>query len=354
MKILAINPGSTSTKIAVYDDTTPIFKLSLHHSAEELADCTDNIIAFEFRTRVIEEALSEHGVSPADLDAVVGRGGLTRPLISGTYIVNDAMIKDLRSCRYGDHACNLAADIAKTIGNQFGIPAYIADPPVSDEFEPLARLSGLPEVERVAVFHVLNQKAVSKRYAKSIGRSYNELNLIVAHMGGGVTVGAHKKGKVVDCNNGLHGDGPYSAERCGSLPARDIINICFDGRFDTPQKVMRYFITKGGLAGYLGTNDGKTVSQMVERGDQKARLIYEGLAYQTAKEIGAAATVLKGEVDAIILTGGLAYDKLITDWISERTSYIAPAVVIPGEDEMIALVEATLRVLNHEEEALVY
>lgn len=354
MKILAINPGSTSTKIAVYDELTPIFETVLRHGAEELAACNGMDEALKFRRRVIENAMAENGFDPNELDAVIGRGGLMRPLKGGTYAINQTMLEDLRSCRYGNHASNLGAHLAKSIADGLNIPSYIADPVVVDELEPVARLSGYPEIERVSIFHALNQKAVSKRYASSIGKKYEQMNLIVAHMGGGVSVGAHLKGRIIDVNNGLNGDGPFSAERCGSLPMSGLVKYCYSCGFDTPEQTIQHLITKGGLLGYLGTNDGKLVSQRAEQGDEKFRLVYEAMAYQIAKEIGAASAVLKGQVDAIILTGGFAYDKLLTAWISERVKFIAEVVIIPGEDELIALVEAALRVLKGQEEALSY
>lgn len=353
MNILAINPGSTSTKIAVYRDTTPIFEQVLRHSPDELKDCTDMDSSLKFRRCVIEAALNEHNFDPANLDAVIGRGGLMRPLKGGTYTINQAMLDDLRSCKYGDHASNLGAHLAKSIADPINIPSFIADPVVVDELEPIARLSGYPDIERVSIFHALNQKAVSKRYAASKGLSYDRLNLIVAHMGGGVSVGAHKEGRIIDVNNGLNGDGPFSAERCGSLPMSGLVKYCFSCGLDTPEKVIRQLITKGGLMGYLNTNDGKLISSRAET-DERYRLVYEAMAYQIAKEIGSAAAVLRGKVDAIILTGGFAYDILLTGWIKERVGFIAPIEVMPGEDELIALVEAALRVLNGQEEALSY
>lgn len=356
MKILAINPGSTSTKIAVYDNLTPLFEKVLRHSANELAACNTPNKALAFRREVIEQALEENSISPSQLSAVIGRGGMMRPLQGGTYAINEAMLNDLLSCKYGDHASNLGAPLAKSIADSVGIPSFIADPVVVDELEPVARLSGYPGIDRISVFHALNQKAVGKRYALCQNKSYSDINLIIAHMGGGVSIGAHQRGKIIDVNNGLNGDGPYSAERCGSLPMSGLVNWVFNNleTYDTPQKVIKQLITRGGLIGYLGTNDGKQVSATCQQGDEKFNLIYQGMAYQIAKDIGAAAAVLKGRVDAIILTGGFAYDSLLTGWIKDRVDFISSVVVMPGEDELIALVEAALRVLNGQEEAQSY
>ncbi|MDO4543647.1 MAG: butyrate kinase [Clostridia bacterium] len=354
MKILAINPGSTSTKIAVYDDLNPVFETVLRHDAKELALCDTMDKDLAFRNKVIDEAIEKNGVDKHELAAVIGRGGLMRPLDGGTYAVNQHMLDDLRSLKYGDHASNLGAHLAKAIAEPLKIPSFIADPVVVDELCPLARLSGWNGIARVSIFHALNQKAVSKRFAASQGRHYEDMNLIVAHMGGGVSVGAHLRGRIIDVNNGLDGDGPYSAERCGGLPMSGLVRYICAQEEKSPDALIKRLIKNGGLMGYLGTNDGKEISKRATEGDEKARLYYEGMAYQISKEIGSCAAVLKGEVDNIILTGGFAYDKLLTGWIEERVSFIAPVVVMAGEDELIALVEAALRVLNGKEEVKTY
>ncbi|MDO4565161.1 MAG: butyrate kinase [Clostridia bacterium] len=354
MKVLTINPGSTSTKIAVFDNNAPVFETVLRHGAGELAACDTLDKDLWFRRGLIEDALKTHSVDGSELAAVIGRGGLMRPLEGGVYKVNAAMLDDLRSLKYGDHASNLGAFLAKAIAEPLNIPAFIADPVVVDELQPMARLSGYPEIPRVSIFHALNQRAVSKRYAASIGKNYEDMNLIVAHMGGGVSVGAHNKGRIIDVNNGLDGEGPYSAERCGSLPMSGLVRYVCAHRSDSPEAIIKRLIKTGGLMGYLGTNDGREISKKAEAGDEWFRLVYEGMAYQIAKEIGACAAVLKGEVDSIILTGGFAYDELLTGWIIERVSFIAPVIVMPGEDELIALAEAALRVLNGQEEAKTY
>lgn len=347
-RVLAINPGSTSTKIAVYEGDAPLFETTLQHAPEELYSFAGFDDSLAFRRRVIERTLDEHGIGVSSLDAVIGRGGMLRPTAGGTYAVNARMLDDLKSCTYGDHASNMGAMLAHEIAGAADLPAYIADPVVTDELCDLARLSGHPEISRVSVFHALNQKAVAKRFCANRGLRYEEINLIVAHMGGGVTVGAHTRGRVIDVNDGLGGDGPYSAQRCGGLPANSLVKLC--RRVTLPAaEMIRQLNTRGGLMGYLGTDDGREVHRRVLAGDEKARLVYEGMAYQITKEIGACAAVLEGNVHAIILTGGFANDRMLTDWIARRTVFIAEVVVMPGEDELRALCEAAQRALSGEE-----
>lgn len=352
-KILVINPGSTSTKIGVFEDSNKIMEETLRHSAEEVGKYTKVADQFEFRKEVILNILEEKKIDINSLDAIVGRGGLLKPIKSGTYSVNDEMIKDILEAKNGEHASNLGGMIAKEIGDRLGIPSFIVDPVVVDELEDIARISGIPQIERVSIFHALNQKAVAKRYAKESGKKYEELNLIVAHMGGGVSVGAHEKGLVVDVNNALNGEGPFSPERSGGLPVAALMNLCFSGEY-TKDDVKKLITGKGGVVAYLGTNDMKAVGEKMAAGDEKAKIIYEAMGYQTAKEIGACAAVLKGKVDQIILTGGIVYGKEMVEFIKERVSFIAPVIAYPGEDELLALAEGGLRVLNKEEEALVY
>lgn len=352
--ILAINPGSTSTKLAVYRGDQPVFEKVLRHSHEEIDAAHDMDEALAFRARLVDEALSEEGIDKAGLDAVIGRGGVMRPIAGGTYKVNDKMLEDLRSCRYGNHASNLGGMIADTFAKRLGIPAFIADPTAVDELSDEARLSGYPGIERVSIFHALNQKAVARRYAKSQGKKYGDICLIVAHIGGGISVGAHDHGRVIDVNNALGGDGPFGAERAGSLPVTALARLCFSGKFQSANEVIRELLTKGGLYGYLGTDDGREVHARAEAGDEKAALVYRGMAYQIAREIGASAATLSGRAEVIILTGGFAYDELLTGWIRERVSFIAPVIVMPGEDELRALAEAADRVLSGEEKAKDY
>ncbi|MCX7695210.1 MAG: butyrate kinase [Caloramator sp.] len=352
-RMLIINPGSTSTKIAVYDDLNPVFVETLRHSAEELAPYATIFDQYEFRKNVIIKAVEDKGIDLSTLNAVVGRGGLLKPIEGGTYSVNEKMLEDLKIGVQGQHASNLGGVIAFEIAKKYNIPSFIVDPVVVDEMQDVARISGMPEIERKSIFHALNQKAVAKRYAKEKGVKYEDLNLIVAHMGGGISVGAHKKGRVVDVNNALDGEGPFSPERSGGLPVGDLVKMCFSGKY-TQDEIKKKITGKGGLVAYLGTNDGREVKKMMDEGNKEAELIYKAMAYQVSKEIGSCAAVLKGEVDAIILTGGLAYGEEYVSWIKERISFIAPVVVYPGEDEMLALAEGGLRVLKGEETAKEY
>jgi butyrate kinase len=336
--ILAINPGSTSTKIAVFDIySNKIFQTSIKHNAEELAPYKSIVDQYEFRKKVVLETLKEAGIEINSIKVVVGRGGLVKPIPSGLYEVNEAMKEDLRKGVLGEHASNLGGLIADDIAKEIpGAKAFIADPVVVDEMDDIARISGHPRFQRISIFHALNQKAIARLHAKSQGKNYDDLNLIVAHLGGGISVGAHRKGRVVDVNQALDGEGPFSPERSGTLPVGALVKLCFSGEV-TYDEVKKMITGKGGLVAYLGTNDALEVENRVKSGDAYAKLIYEAMAYQVSKEIGACATVLKGEVDAILITGGIAYDKIFVDWIKERVSFIAPVYVYPGEDEMQAL-----------------
>ncbi len=352
-RILAINPGSTSTKIAIYDNEKEVFETTLRHSNEEIDQYEKISDQYDFRKQVILTALSDNGINLTKLSAVVGRGGLLKPIKGGTYAVNDQMLVDLKAAQMGEHASNLGGMIANEIAQQLNIPAFIVDPVVVDELEPVARISGMPEIDRISIFHALNQKAVARRYAHENNKPYESLNLIVAHLGGGISVGAHEKGRVVDVNNALDGEGPFSPERTGGLPVGDLAKLCFSGKY-THADIKKMIKGKGGLVAYLGTNDGRDVVKMIETGDEKAKLIFEAMAYQVAKEIGSCAAVLKGNVDAIILTGGLAYGAMLTEWIKNRVSFISDVIIYPGEDEMSALAQGGLRVLRNEEKAQIY
>lgn len=353
IRVLAINPGSTSTKIGVFANEKTILSVTLRHEPEELARFKELFDQYAFRKQIILDTLDNEGINLTRLHAVVARGGLLRPIPGGTYEVTDQMIADLRSGEYGIHASNLGAVIAQEIAKQLHIPAYIVDPVVVDELEPIARISGIPEIERRSIFHALNQKAVARRIAKQSGTHYEKVNYIVCHMGGGITVGVHCKGRVIDVNNGLNGEGPFSPERSGTLPVGGLVALCYSGKFSA-REIMLKIVGRGGLMGYLGTSDAVEVEERIAYGDQKAQLIYNAMAYQIAKEIGSAAAVLKGQVDAIILTGGLAYGKDFTEKIKERVEWIAPTFIVPGEDELQALVEGALRVIRGEEKAKKY
>ncbi|MGV2622034.1 butyrate kinase [Halobacillus sp. ACCC02827] len=347
-RILVINPGSTSTKIGVFDGTESVLEKTIRHSADELSEFKRVIDQYEFRKRIILDVLDGEGINISKLSAVCGRGGLLRPIEGGTYEVNDAMLQDLRDGYNGEHASNLGGIIAHEIAKGLNIGAYIVDPVVVDELHDLAKVSGVPEIPRKSIFHALNQKAVARRAAADLKRSYKESRLIVAHMGGGITVGAHSGGRVIDVNNGLHGDGPFSPERAGTVPAGDLVSLCFSGQYYRDE-VMKKLVGQGGLMAYLDTNDAREVERLVENGDKKAALIFDAMAYQIAKEIGSMSTVLEGKVDAIALTGGLAYGKDFVEAISRRVQWIADVLVYAGENELEALNEGTLRILNKEE-----
>ncbi|WDV46771.1 butyrate kinase [Clostridiaceae bacterium M8S5] len=352
-RILVINPGSTSTKIAVFDNEKCVLEETLRHSSKELAPYDKIYDQYEFRKNIILETLNEKDINVTKFSAIVGRGGLLKPIAGGTYEVNETMIRDLEKGVLGEHASNLGGIIAHEIASQLNIPAFIVDPVVVDEMNDIARISGMPKIERKSIFHALNQKAVARRAAKELGKTYDEANLIVAHLGGGISVGAHKEGRVVDVNNALDGEGPMSPERSGGLPVGDLVKLCFSGKF-TLDEIKKKIKGKGGIVAYLNTNDCREVSDMIDKGNKEAELIYEAMAYQVAKEIGLCAAVLEGKVDAIVITGGIAYDERVIKWISDRVSFISEIKVYPGEDELIALAQGGLRVLRKEEQAKIY
>lgn len=352
-QVLVINPGSTSTKIGVFQGETLGMDSTIRHTAEEIAQYPSIIDQYNFRKEAILKVLKDEGINISKLDAVCGRGGLLRPIAGGTYTVNDAMIEDLQKGYSGQHASNLGGILASEIAEDLTIPSFIVDPVVVDELAPIARISGLSLINRQSIFHALNQKAVARRYAKQVNKKYEDLRLIVTHMGGGITVGAHAGGKVIDVNNGLHGDGPFSPERAGTVPTGDLVELCFSGKYFR-NEMMRSLVGEGGLVGYLGTNDAVLVEKRIAAGDEKAKLVYDAMAYQIAKEIGSAATVLNGKIDAIILTGGLAYGKEFIELITSKIDWISEVVVYPGEDELQALAEGAIRVLSGEEQAKDY
>jgi len=353
-RILVINPGSTSTKLAVFEDERPLCSETIAHAHQEIAAFPRIPDQYAFRRDAVLSFLQRHGVALHSLDAVVGRGGILRPLASGTYGVNERMLQELRNPnKERDHAVNLGALIAHEIAVQAGIPAFIVDPVCVDEFEPLARVSGLPEIERKSLSHALSLKSAARRAARDLGRRYEDINLVVVHMGGGISVSAHRQGKMVDVNQALDGTGPFSPERVGGLPVGDVLRLAFSGEH-TYEELFRRFTRQGGLLAHLGTNDAIEVEKRIAQGDQHARLIYEAMAYQIAKEIGLMATVLKGQVDAIVLTGGLAHSPMLVPWIRERVEWIAPLLVYPGQDEMLAMAQGALRVLRGEEEVKEY
>lgn len=352
-RILTINPGSTSTKIGVFHNERSIFEKTLRHNIEELQRFDRIIDQYEFRKNHILETLHEQGINISKFDAVCARGGLLRPIEGGTYVVNNEMIEDLKSGYAGQHASNLGGIIAREIADGLNIPSYIVDPVVVDEMSVLAKVSGMPEIERKSIFHALNQKAVARKAAASLGKRYENMKMIITHMGGGITIGVHDRGRVVDVNNGLHGEGPFSPERAGTVPAGDLVDLCFSGEY-TKEEIMKKLVGTGGLLGYLGTNDAVKVEQMIQGGDEKARFIYDAMAYQVAKEIGAASAALKGEVEAIVLTGGLAYGKSFVSAIRSYIDWISDVLVYPGENELQSLAQGALRVLQGEEQSKQY
>jgi butyrate kinase len=289
--------------------------------------------------------MAENDIDIKQLKSVVGRGGVLKPIASGTYEVSDNMINDLKSNIKGEHASNLGGIIARSIADELKIPAYITDPVVVDEMDDIARISGHPNFERISIWHALNQKAVARRAAEVHGKKYEEMNFVVAHLGGGISVGAHKKGKVIDVNNALNGDGPFSPERSGSLPAEQLVDLCFSGKYKK-EEIQKMIVGKGGLSAYLGTNNAKEVGDMASNGDKKAELIYSAMAYQIAKSIGEYAVVLDGDVDYILITGGIAYDKKFLEMIYKKVNFIAKVIAYPGEDELLALALGGLRILK--------
>ncbi|MCR5213719.1 MAG: butyrate kinase [Eubacterium sp.] len=352
IKSLIINPGSTSTKLGIFEDETLVSEETLRHTTEEISQFDKIVDQLDFRKEMILNFLKGAGQDVKTFDVIVGRGGLLKPIPSGTYKVTDKLVEDLRNAVGGEHASNLGGILAKTIGDEIGAPSFIVDPVVVDELDDVARLSGVPELPRVSVFHALNQKAVAKRYAKEMGKDYKDLNLIVVHMGGGVSVGAHRDGKVVDVFNALSGDGAFSPERAGAVPPSALMDMCFSGKY-TKAEVKKKLIGNGGFNAYLGTNDAREVySRSLE--DKEAKLVFDAFVYQVSKDIGAMAAVLSGKVDQIILTGGIAYGQQVTSDIKDRVSFIAPVTVYPGEDELLALAQGAIRVLNGDEEAKEY
>ncbi|MDO4463270.1 MAG: butyrate kinase [Bacillota bacterium] len=353
IKSLIINPGSTSTKIGVFEDETLLFEETLRHSTEEIAQYASIVDQKDFRKQIILDLLNEKNFDIKSLQVVVGRGGMLKPIPGGTYAVSDALLEDLKIGKQGQHASNLGGILAREIGDSIGVPSYIVDPVVVDELMPISRYSGVPELPRTSVFHALNQKAVAKRYAKEQGKAYDSLNLVVVHMGGGVSVGAHEKGRVIDVFNALDGDGAFSPERAGAVPSGALIKMCFSGQY-TEKEVYKKIVGNGGFNAYVGTNDMRDVEKMVQNGDKKAEEVREAFIMQVAKNIGSMACVLKGKVDQIIITGGIAYDKVVVAGLTERAGFIAPITVYPGEDELLALAQGALRVMNGEEKAMEY
>ena len=351
--ILTINPGSTSTKVALFRDMEQVKTLTLRHSAEEIARFASVADQLEWRLEIILDALKEDGIKLEDLNAVIGRGGLMRPIEGGVYRVGETMIADLTAPKR-QHASNLGALIARRIADQAGVEAYIADPVVVDELQDIARVSGIKSIPRRSIFHALNQKAIARRYAMEEGEKYEDLNLIVVHMGGGISVSAHAKGRVIDTNNALDGDGPIAPERAGTIPAGDLVDLCFSGQYDKAE-IKKLLAGKGGLVDHVNCNNVQELNEVrAANGDKEARFMLDAMAYSVAKYIGEMAVVLKGKVDAILLTGGIAWNDCVNDVIVDYCKFIAPIKIYPGENELQSLAENALRVLKGETVAKEY
>ena len=374
MKILVVNPGSTSTKMAVYDDEKPILLRNITHTAEELAPFDAITEQQDFRRQLVLDELQRSDI-PLEFDAVIGRGGLVKPIAGGVYEINNQMVEDtLHGCVMHNHACNLgcliAYEIAETINSQkltvLATPhsqrenspeqkcrAFIADPGVVDELTPLARISGSPLMPRICIWHALNQRAIARRYARGIGCEYEDLNLIICHLGGGISVAAHEHGRAIDANNALDGEGPFSPERAGSLPAADLIRLCYSGKY-TEKQLLKRIAGQAGLTAHLGTNNMREILQRIKDGDEHAQLLVDAMLYHTAKQIASEAAVLCGQIDAILLTGGMAHSDYIVSELRRRIGFLAPVYTFPGEDEMEALALNALAVLQGKRQAKTY
>lgn len=346
--ILAINPGSTSTKVALYNSNKHIFTEVIKHSVEDINKFDKVTDQYGFRKEIILEKIKKHGIKLESISCIISCGGLIRPIASGVYYINNEMIKDLKGNLLGEHASNLggllAHDIAATLPDT---KAFIADPVVVDELSDIARFSGHPHIDRHSIFHALNHKAIGRHHAEKSGMKYEDLNLIIVHLGGGISVGAHKKGRVIDVNDALNGEGPFSSERSGGLTALSLAKLCFSGNYSY-KDIKKMVIGHGGIVAYLGSNNIQEISESIDNGDKRSRKILDAMSYQVCKEIGAMGAVLKGEIDAILLTGGIAHCKKVTDFISSQIGYLAPVNIYPGEDEMLALAQNGLRVMNGE------
>lgn len=350
--VLVINPGSTSTKIALIDGAGEAKITNLSHSTEEVKKYDKVYDQREMRTEVILSWLREQGIQINELSAVVGRGGLLKPMPSGTYLVTDKMLEDLRLAEQGEHASNLGGIIARSIAEQANIPSYIVDPVSVDELADVARVSGFPQLPRISLVHALNMRAVTRKVCNKLNLSFQNSSYVVAHLGGGISIAPVCKGRIIDVCS-ANDDGPFSPERSGGLPVGEVVKMAYSGKY-TYAELKKKLLREGGLTAYLGTNDGRAVDKMIDEGDKNAELILKAMAYRIAKEIGGMSIALRGKADAIILTGGLAYNKRLVDWITERVSFIAPIEVVPGENEMVALYEGAVRVLNGDEKAKIY
>ncbi|MDF0480449.1 butyrate kinase [Vagococcus sp. PNs007] len=351
--LLIINPGSTTTKLACFVNDEQILSEEIEHRSEVLDKFTTIFDQLDYRLSLIEEKLTDNNVDNSKFTAIVARGGNMKPVSGGTYEINEEMLSDLKIGVMGQHASNLGAHLAKKLAEKLDIPCFVVDPVVVDELAPVARYSGTPLIQRKSKDHPLNQKAVGRIDAHNEGGTYEEMNYIIAHMGGGISVAAHNHGEIIDVNNALNGDGPFSPERAGGLPVTSVIDLCFSGDY-SENELRAVLVGNGGLKAYLGTTDGREVSKLINEGDSHAKEVYQAMAYQISKEIGAMATVLKGQINGILLTGGLAFDDLLIGYISEYCNFLADIRIYPGENEMVALAAGVNRVMNNEEKLKKY
>ena len=351
--LLIINLGSTSTKVAVSRSTELLFTESVNHPAETLKKYATIIDQYDLRKDTILGILASKGLTLDQIDGIASRGGNMKPVPGGIYEISPEMIEDMKSGKFGQHPNMCGGIVAHTLGKERGIPALTVDPPTVDEMSISAHYSGIPQLHRQSSFHALNQKATARKIAAMLGKSYEEVNLIVAHLGGGISVGAHQQGRVVDVNNALDGDGPFSPERAGSLPAGDLVKLCFSGDYSR-EEVLKLVQGGGGLVAYLGTTNGLEIEKRISAGDSVAAEVFEAMSYQIAKEIGSCAAVLEGRVDAIALTGSLAYSKRLTESLKQKVSFIAQVLLDPGENEMAALAAGAMRYFTGAEKLAVY
>jgi butyrate kinase len=366
--ILVINPGSTSDEVSFFKGRKLVFHKVVRYAQDDLKPFENQKITaqFDMRKNIVMESLKENNIDLSEINAVIGRGGMLKPIESGTYEVTDLMLEDLKTCKWGDHASNLGGLIARSIADEIKVKAFIADPVVVDEMDSIARYSGMPENPRTSIFHALNQKRVARHAARQLGKPYEESNLIVMHGGGGVSIGAHKNGRVVDVNNALDGEGPFTPQRSGGVPAGGLAKMCFSGKY-TYDEIRLKIKGKGGLVAYLGTSDIVAIKKYIKTGEvssglkpelatrEKAKEILLAMAYQISKEIASAAAVFEGKVDAIVLTGGIVYDdEYIVPEIKKRVGWIAPVIVYPGGDEMTALMVACESALKNPKKIKVY
>lgn len=351
--IFVINPGSTSTKLALFENESPVWQSNIPYLHDRLAPFKSAMEQLEMRRSDIIKVLEEKNTDVRSLSAVVSRGGPFKPLESGTFRIHPQLLSDIQAGRIqAEHISNIGVFLADRFVRNTDVPAFFVDPVSVDEFESVARLSGMPEIERRSLVHALNIRAVARKAADRLGRSFSDLNFVIAHLGGGISICPLKRGRIVDANNAVE-EGPFSPERSGALPASSLVALCYSGKF-TVAEMKKKIVGLGGLIAYLGTNDARIVERRIAEGDSRAELVYRAMAYQISKEIGAMAAVLSGEIDGVVLTGGLAHSKLLTEWINERVSFFGPVFIFPGEIEMEALALGVLRVLRGEEKSKSY